>query len=568
MAQDKILQPATKHAMKKLNDRLSVYIMAIASTILLVLPASTIPSVEGQGGDPRKTNSGPRSTPRPPIRKATSAGTPRTPAARANPCQTAPRIEQDVAKKSIQKESLINALKVLKKGDSQSVLINPVCQRGVDFELTPTIEKELRASGASSELIKTIRLNYRRPAPPSTLTSTPVPSPRPTTSSTAVPRVDVEGLARQGNDLVGNGNYDEAIRVASEAIAFDPKYGYGVAYLIRGTAYLAKRDYDQAIKDLTEAIQLKPQYAEAYFFRGEAYANKANLDQVSKNYANITIHALDPDTIDLAIYRKSQNKSFVLINDPHQKSALYPHEKYAVVIDFGPNTTANLNEYDQAIKDYSAAIEHGLNSSRAGVAYKRLGDIYLIKGGSDGYHQASKDFTQAIQLEPKSAAAAYIGRGIARIHSVGEGRARNASRKPLDVNDSRHIIIEVGIAKAIEDCTAAIQLDPKNQWALAAYIIRGDIHFFRYDPDEAIKDYTEAIGLEQNPNTYNALAQAYYRKGDYGQAVKQFTEAIRLDQQNASRYRDRAQAYEKLKRKDLAVADEKKWRELLSLKKE
>jgi len=44
--------------------------------------------------------------------------------------------------------------------------------------------------------------------------------------------------------------------------------------LNKGKAFAEKGDYDAAITEFTEAINLKPDYAAAYFARGNAYAEK------------------------------------------------------------------------------------------------------------------------------------------------------------------------------------------------------------------------------------------------------------------------------------------------------
>ena len=67
------------------------------------------------------------------------------------------------AKRPLRKEQLIQALRV--GGVSSNEYMKRIRERGVDFELTPAIEKELRAAGASSEMIEAIRANYRPPAP-------------------------------------------------------------------------------------------------------------------------------------------------------------------------------------------------------------------------------------------------------------------------------------------------------------------------------------------------------------------------------------------------------------------
>jgi hypothetical protein len=84
----------------------------------------------------------------------------------------------------ISKASLMDALKQLKRGDSQAAIVKIIQSRGVDFELTEDVRRELTRAGASAELIDAIRNNYRptqtpTPAPVSTPTPTPTPKPRP-----------------------------------------------------------------------------------------------------------------------------------------------------------------------------------------------------------------------------------------------------------------------------------------------------------------------------------------------------------------------------------------------------
>jgi Flp pilus assembly protein TadD len=54
-------------------------------------------------------------------------------------------------------------------------------------------------------------------------------------------------------------------------------------------------------------------------------------------------------------------------------------------------------------------------------------------------------------------------------------------------------------------------------------------------PDNAIKDYTEAIRLDpKDANAYNNRGIVWTSKGEFGNAIKDYTEAIRLDPQYAS----------------------------------
>jgi formylglycine-generating enzyme required for sulfatase activity len=83
----------------------------------------------------------------------------------------------------ISKEVLVNALKELRRGDSQDVIVKEVRARGVDFELTKQIETELRRAGGAPRLINAVRDNFRpslSPIPASTPIRRPAPTPNPT----------------------------------------------------------------------------------------------------------------------------------------------------------------------------------------------------------------------------------------------------------------------------------------------------------------------------------------------------------------------------------------------------
>jgi tetratricopeptide (TPR) repeat protein len=78
------------------------------------------------------------------------------------------------------------------------------------------------------------------------------------------------------------GDYDRAIREYDQAIQLDPKAT--IAYNNRGKAYVEKGDYDRAIQDYDQAIQLDPTAIGYYFDRGLAYISKGDYDRAIKDY--------------------------------------------------------------------------------------------------------------------------------------------------------------------------------------------------------------------------------------------------------------------------------------------
>ena len=79
------------------------------------------------------------------------------------------------------------------------------------------------------------------------------------------------------------GDLDGAIKDYNEAIQLKPDLAE--AYGDRGAAKGAKGDLDGAIADCNKAIQLKPDFAEAYFNRGLAKKAKGDIDGANSDHA-------------------------------------------------------------------------------------------------------------------------------------------------------------------------------------------------------------------------------------------------------------------------------------------
>ena len=77
-------------------------------------------------------------------------------------------------------------------------------------------------------------------------------------------------------------DYDKAIDDYTEAIRLDP--GIAPAYNNRGAAWGAKKDFDKVIADCNEAIRLDPGFAFAYDNRGNAWRVRKNYDKAIADY--------------------------------------------------------------------------------------------------------------------------------------------------------------------------------------------------------------------------------------------------------------------------------------------
>jgi tetratricopeptide (TPR) repeat protein len=76
-------------------------------------------------------------------------------------------------------------------------------------------------------------------------------------------------------------DYDRAIADYTDAIRLEPNFAH--AFYNRGTAYQVKRDYDHAIADYTDAIGLDPTYFRAYKARGHAFQAKGDNSRANSD---------------------------------------------------------------------------------------------------------------------------------------------------------------------------------------------------------------------------------------------------------------------------------------------
>ena len=99
-------------------------------------------------------------------------------------------------------------------------------------------------------------------------------------------------------------------------------------------------------------------------------------------------------------------------------------------------------------------------------------------------------------------------------------------------------------AHAIADCSDAIRINPRYQYAYVFYADRGDAYRAKGDLDRAITDYNEAIRLDSNyADAYNDRGRAYETKANYDRAIADYSEAISLNPNYELAYGNRGRAY-------------------------
>ena len=160
---------------------------------------------------------------------------------------------------------------------------------------------------------------------------------------------------------LNKGDYDRALADYTESIEIDPKNP--LTFNARGYAYHSKGDYEHAIADYSKAIEINPKLTFAYRYLGNAYEAKGEHDRAIANYDKV----IEIDPKDAWAY--------------HGRGYAYYSK----------------GDYDRAIADYSKAIEIDPNDA---WAYHSRGYAYYSKRD---YDRAIADNSKAIEIDPKLA---------------------------------------------------------------------------------------------------------------------------------------------------------------------
>ena len=143
------------------------------------------------------------------------------------------------------------------------------------------------------------------------------------------------------------------------------------AYLFRGFAAFNLYKTDEAIQELSKAVELDPGYPPAYSHRADAYKDKGQVKEALADYSKAL--AIDP--------------------------------KYSVAYLNRANLYAGKSEFDQAVADYTRVLQI---ESRNILAYYSRGNAYA----KQGHHEAAiADYDALLAINPLYPHA-YVRKGL------------------------------------------------------------------------------------------------------------------------------------------------------------
>ena len=334
---------------------------------------------------------------------------------------------------------------------------------------------------------------------------------------------DPEHLGALGTGAFRQKDYDQAIKYFSEAIQVNSNY-VG-AYYFRGLSYLATTQYDNAIADLSRALALNTNDPEAYYFRGLCYLDKKRYDKVAADMSSALLLRTN------APYLLS--RAYAYLQMTNYNGAI---EDYTRLIRLNPVSTeaylARAQAYDME-KVYGLAMLDCrtvlLINPELPAAYQEQGEIYHDEGD---FTNAIADYDTLLQLAPDDKSGYYL-RAMTYNDMGDSSNAVSDLNTYLKFNpdDSEAYNYrgscrsDLGdYAGALSDCQRAIALDPESMWGYnnLAWLM-AVCPDARYRNGKKALEYAKkacALGGWQDPSCVDTLAAAYAEAGDFRDAVK------------------------------------------------
>jgi tetratricopeptide (TPR) repeat protein len=251
-----------------------------------------------------------------------------------------------------------------------------------------------------------------------------------------------------------------------------------LAHFTRGDAHFDLQNYERAVADYDEAVQLNPEFAAAYRNRGEAYLRLGQFDRAVADQTR-AVH-LDPSDA-TAYYGRGNAHYLTGENDlaiADYDEAIRIDPSYAFAYNNRGSAYGGKGDFEKAIANYDEAVRL---QPKDPLAYNNRAFTLLIAGE---YGRAISDYDAAIRLVPYFPVATF-NRGRARYHSGDyEGALADFENMlALEPQDSSAVIWAFLARRRLEIPDAADRFDAETkdldleQWpGQIVQMFTGEVH--------------------------------------------------------------------------------------------
>ncbi len=297
-------------------------------------------------------------------------------------------------------------------------------------------------------------------------------------------------------------------------------------YLERGKEYIAQENYDKAIVELKNVIQIDPKHAEAYYLVGQAEEKKQNMRQAFGNYSKAA--ELNPGYIEPRyrlgyIYfatgqddKASSMADEILKIQPNNPSGKTLH---AALMARKGDTKGAAREMEKVVAEAPTQLD----------AVDLLASIYAKEGSFD---KAMEVLSKGVEANPKNIPLrAQYARMLAERKDF--PKAEKALQEIIALLPEK-LEPRLSLAlfysqtnqadKAEKTLREAIQANPDDG---LRYIVLADFMIGQKKPDRAKEELIAAIKAKPKlGNVRLALAKLYEQTGEYDKATQVYRDLI------------------------------------------
>jgi tetratricopeptide (TPR) repeat protein len=187
-------------------------------------------------------------------------------------------------------------------------------------------------------------------------------------------------------------DFDGAIKLLTEAISGNPKLA--PAIVLRGFAYAAKEEYEKAVADYTEALKLQPEDDRPLIFRAATYQAMKAYEKAIADYSELVKRK--PEDVEALCSRGlcysqagDEKKAFADFND-----AVKLAPKSAMARQLRGAAHADASRKTEALADFKEAITLDPNNA---ATYLYRAHLYLVENQPE---DALADFEEVMRRAP------------------------------------------------------------------------------------------------------------------------------------------------------------------------
>eukprot|EP01135_Chromosphaera_perkinsii_P012040 Nk52_evm3s2578 gene=Nk52_evmTU3s2578 len=368
-------------------------------------------------------------------------------------------------------------------------------------------------------------------------------------------------LKAEGNASFSAGDFEGAIKHFTEAIKLDPNNH--VLYSNRSACYASLKDYQLALNDGIQAVNLKPEWPKGYSRKGAALAFLGKYEEAKQTYEAGLKH--DPQNAALLKGLSDADNHLQEGSAKNLLNNLFSGDDVWGKLAANPKTAGYLQQPDfvEIIRDIQKNpqnLQMKIQDPRIMACVGVLMGIPMDFGGPGGPGGVPEpeSFTRKPERAPETEPEPEVEL-TPEEKEMKETKERALAEKEL----GNGFYKKKEFGKAIDHYTKATEIDPSN---MSFYSNIAAVHFEVKNFEQCVKMCEKAVEVgRDNRADFKLIAKAFLRMGSAYQKMDLYEEAIKYYNKSLSEHRtadalNKKNALEKLiKQKEAeAYVDEQK----------